>query len=229
MFFIKKKTKPIKLEIYTWFGSLIDLFPPRVAKTSRPEWIKALPSSTQPSIKNCHGHKDLYNEGIIVPSWADFDITVKPVGNPLVVSAVDQIPEHSTPHTIEDTPWAGYVNTKFHSPWFCYCDEMIKWAIIQPVWEQPDPLAWLTVPGIVEFKYQHQSNANMIFKTQNMPYGIKIKAGDPLSHIIPISERPIELKVDIMTQEIWSRKFNNWHFASRLWYHRTRAHAEKNQ
>lgn len=224
MFCIKKKSKPIKLEMYTWFGSLIDLFPPRLASSSRPDWLKAIPPTNDASVKHCHGVKDLYNEGVVVPSWADFDITIRPQGQPLVVSSVDQLPEHSTPHPIDDTIWAhNYVNTKLHTPWFFYCEEMIKWAVIQPVWEQQDPLEWLTVPGIIELKYQNQVNANMIFKRKEMPYGVKIRAGDPLTHLIPLSERPLEIEVKIMTQEDWSRKFNKWHFTSRFWYHKTRA------
>lgn len=232
MFFINK-IKPVKLEIHTWVGKLIDLFPPKLAKESKPDWWYNMEVQKGPhrqaSVKHCYGMKDLYDEGIMVPAWGDYDITVSPTGPINVQSPVQQTEGHSSVHLLDNgrSPWAEYVNAKLHSPWAMYCDEPIKWALLQPAWAQTDPQSMITVPGMTEFRYQHQAHANMIFKRGKQPYTVKIKAGDPLIHIVPITERPLEIEYKVLSQQEWGKKFARWTFTTDYLYHKTRALFER--
>jgi hypothetical protein len=121
MFFKKKK---IVLEAYAPVGDLIDLFPIVESSKSIPTWYNKLPTSRDdnPNVRNCFGLKDLYKKGIIIPLWADYEISVDPVRG---ISATSGMQNQATfpPLVSNDTDaqtggaWPNYVNLKFNSPW----------------------------------------------------------------------------------------------------------------
>jgi hypothetical protein len=85
----------------------------------------------------------------------------------------------------------------------------------------------MLVPGITEFRYQHQAHANAIFKRDKASYTVKIKASDPLIHIVPISERPLEIELKVLNQHEWGKKFARWEFTTDYLYHKTRSLLER--
>lgn len=227
MFFKKKK---IKLEAYAPAGELIDLFPPVVAKEAIPEWYNQLPANKglfrQKNVKHCSGFKELYNEGVILPAWSDYNIIINPDGQVQSESPYAVDSGHSSSHEIQREAfgaWPGYTNIKLHSPWWFWCSEPVKWLIIQPTWNRHDPTAWAMPPGITEFKYQHQTNVQMLFKVEQQPYTYQVKPGEALLHIIPLFDRPWELELKVMSNDTWASKFARWKHSFDLEYQKTRS------
>jgi hypothetical protein len=221
------KKKPIKIEAYAPTGSLIDFFPITTAKEALPQWYHNLPKdySKHNTVKHCAGIRDLFSTGFIVPSWGEYDITVTPTGEALIDSPVVQLQGHSSQHHVdEEAPgaWPGYTNVKLHNPWWFWCDTPIKWMLIGPAWNQQDPQQYTTIPGIVEFRYNHQANVNTLFKIQKNNYVTKIKPGDALLHMIPITEEPCEIELKVMTDDVYTNKFAGWQHSFNLGYQKIR-------
>jgi len=227
-----KKTKPIVLEAYAPVGELIDYFPMIKAKDFPPSWFPSLPKPHEThTVRNCPGLKDLLSSGFIFQSWGEFDITINTDGKADVVSPVAfyDMPPTSQHSISAEAPgaWPGYTNLKFHNPWHLYCAEPIKWLMVQPTWHQADPLRWAPVTGAAEFRYQHPCHINTVWRIYDIPYTTKIKSGEPLLQIIPITERPVILKLDVMTDEIYKKKFQPWFHAFEYSYQKARAFVEK--
>jgi len=99
--------------------------------------------------------------------------------------------------------------------------------MVQPTWHQADPLRWTPITGAAEFRYLHYCHINTVWRIYDIPYTTKIKAGEPLLQIIPVTERPVILKLDVMTDEIYKRKFQPWQHAFEYSYQKMRAFMEK--
>lgn len=227
-----KKTKPIVLEAFAPSGELIDYFPIVKAKDTPPTWFPSLPKPQEThTVRNCPGLKDLMGSGFMFPSWGEFEVTINTDGKADVNSPVSfyDMPPTSQHSIALEAPgaWPGYTNLKFHNPWYLYCNEPIKWLMVQPTWHQADPLRWAPVTGAAEFRYLHFCHINTVWRIYNIPYTTKIKSGEPLLQIIPITERPVILKLDVMTDEIYKKKFQPWYHAFEYSYQKIRAFMEK--
>ena len=211
MFF--KKKSPLKLEAYAPSGQLVDLFPIVHTKNALPSWYHNLPKfdDRQKNVRHCPGVNDLFRTGIMIPAWADFEITIFPDGNTNVISPASNRPASS--HNVNvDAPgaWPGYANVKLLNPWMLYCNKPVKWLFLPPTWCQSDPTEFTVVPGILEFRIAHEANVNMLFKLESVPYTVSIKAGDSLMQLIPITEETVELEIKTMTQDVYAEKFSTW-------------------
>ena len=225
MFFIKKKK--LKLEIYGPSRQLVDLFAPVRMKDSVPEWYKSMPKGQDyNNVSHCLGMRELYSTGIMFPLWSDYEITLGPNGVEGVhwpSNNENTMGAESHPLT-EQAPgaWTGYANIKFTSPWWFWCSEPIQWVWTQPAWNQQDPQKFTIVPGSTEFKHQNQTNINTIWKLGKNKRIEKLKAGDPMVHLIPITEQDWDFEVGVMTNEIFSEKFKRWNYAFNKPYQRLR-------
>jgi hypothetical protein len=214
--FIKKNKLTITL--YSPVGQLIDLFPPVKTKDLIPNWYNALPvkSENATTVKHCPGFKDLVSKGFILPLWADHEIIIGPVGDPIIHSTntTSGRPPSASHSLAEQAPgaWPNYLNIKFHCPWLAWCDEPIGWAWSQPVWHQTDPQELINVTAVSEFRHQHDLHINTIFKRPIVSKTISIKAGTPMAQLIPLTERDWDIKLEMLTPEIFSSKFAKWSF-----------------
>ena len=92
------------------------------------------------------------------------------------------------------------VHLKITSRWAFVEKTGVKFVWIKPDWHHKNPLAYWTVPGIIEYKYQHGVLHNLM-----IPYNTKLQidTGTPWLQLIPLSEKPIEVKCHLVsTQEL---------------------------
>jgi hypothetical protein len=232
MNFFKPKNKKIQLQCHTTMQSLIDLFPPEVNKEGLPSWYKDLPKEEGwITIRHCNGFQDLYKNSIIIRSWSDIDIEVRPDGSIAYDFACkDEIKVPLERHHIDSqaaSAWPGYCNIKLMSPWYFKTENMHKWLMLAPTWDQKDPLEFGIVPGVVEFKYQHVTNINCLLKLKPEPYTIHIKAGQALVQLLPLFDEDWEMNIELFDDRDWVKYFGRWNHAFGLSYQKTRAMLEK--
>ena len=229
---IFNKSKKIVLEVFSPNGQLIDLFPPKKSNTVQPNWFKELSkensfgSSSVLTVKNCPGIKDLYSSAITIPSWADYSITVETDKSINIDSPMEIPGGHSSVHRLgiqAPNAWPNYANVKFISPWKFYCSDPIKWMWVPATWDNHNPCEYQVIPGMLEFKAQHESNISALFPFKTHTYTVNIKAGDALAYLVPITERPWDIEIKMLTPEEWSRKIATWTHSFDFLYQRTRA------
>ena len=205
----------IVLEFYTNQQYVMDQCQPMLAKNFIPEWWKSLPSSRSEtnlhtegspvpisSMKQCAAINDILREGVIVPSWCELHLSCDPYG------VLDQrvFPEHTAllPHDEQDWNFhkPNYSHVKIGSPWLVKEETGVKWVWTTPDWHQKDPLAYWGVPGIIEYKHQHAMLNNLMIPFKGK---VKINTGDPWLQLVPMSDKPIEVKCQLVSDEEMNR------------------------
>jgi hypothetical protein len=217
MFFKKKK---LTFKAYAPIGQLVDLFPPTIMEDSLPDWYKPLPADLGHglTVKHCPGLKDLFTKSIVFPLWADFEIRTSLHNQPDVRTAFAPPGGQAwVSHNINDQvtgAWPAYSNIKFSNPWMIWCDEPIPCLVTQAVWHQKDPSLIQSVPGILEFRHQHQANINtLIRKDAALDTPVMLRAGTPMVYITPLTEREWDLETDVWNPTLFAKLFARWEFA----------------
>lgn len=225
------KKKKLTLTANTYSTGLIEFFPIVKGASAYPTWFKRLPKGV-PNVRICAGMTDLYSNSLVMPCWQDYEITIFPNGD--VQAEVPNTNVGISRHDIETQAtdaWPGHVNVKLISPWIFTCDEDTLWTMVQPVWSQTSPTAYTLITGMLEFKYQNQTNVNLLFP---IPVGAAktytIKAGEPVAMFVPMSERNIELDLKYIDDRDIKKIMNNrWIFTKGPIYSRLRSMSRKNK
>jgi hypothetical protein len=214
MFFTRQKK--ITLEAYAPVGELINLFP--IIKADTPNWFKKISANVNngSNIKHCSGVKDLYKRGLMFPLWADYEIDISRTGVSVRSGMAEDKFKSADIHNLQNQAsglWPGYSSVKFNSPWYFWCSEPIEWVWVQPMWDQQHPQQLSLVPGISEYKYMHQTNINTLIRIPDKQETISLKAGTPMAHLIPLTEKDWDLKLIVMDSTAWATKFSPWSFS----------------
>lgn len=212
MFF---KPKKIILNCYTCRADVFENARPNKASNFFPEWWKKTPKTFKnpnqimplPTIKGCYGFTEQFQHGFMLPMWSDFALELRADGG--IRWEFSDRKSEAAPHMAEQRgsflPPEQFLHMKLVSPWAFTCAEDVHWQFIQPIWNFDNPDKLLIPSGMIEFKYQHGVNVNMFF-ADRQKFGTRvIPFGQPLYHIIPMSEREVELRHHLVTVEEWMR------------------------
>jgi hypothetical protein len=216
------KNKKIVLDCYTASNHAYDLFKIEPAKKFVPTWWKSLPATYKddnclgelPTMKTCPGFNSNFRHGFIMPLWADAHLAIRQVGYEQWIiagqsaDASTQIVSHSPNQWGDFIDNSKYMHLKINSPWIFKCNEDIDWMWNQPTWNNKAFDEYSILPGIVDFKYQSSTNINIITKkldNNNQPNLVKISAGQPMVHLIPITDRKVEIRNHFISQAEWQQ------------------------
>ena len=210
MFFFFKKKK-IVVDCFTADATVYNLWFPEPAVNYFPDWWKTLDPYTEivtkvglqkiGTIKKCNGFIDLYKTGFILPLWSELVIKTDNLGQ--------IFHEFSDPtHTAETHPqtqyntreFDKYIHLKLLSPWLFKEKTGVQFSWTEPIWNNISKLTEKHIlPANVNYKYQHGTNVNILFPRRDKQ--IRLNAGDPLVHILPLTEHEIEIKTHLVTGE----------------------------
>ena len=245
LFWFKKKK--ITLDCYTYYSHAHEFFKIESARTFIPSWWKNLPTSYKdersladhPTMKTCLGFNNNFRHGFIMPLWTDTFFSLAQTG-PRQWGVAGQNADSSTEiESHSPKQWGdfidsdAYMHVKIKSPWLFICNEEIDWTWTQPSWNTSAYDEYLVLPGITDFKYQSSTNINIIsrrFNRNNQPNVVKIEAGQPLVHIVPITEREVEVRNHLVTlDEYRNLDMRNTHISYLNNYAKTRSMRKKNE
>ena len=202
-----KKNNTIIVDIYTDRTEMFEAYQPMLARKFIPDWWKSLPQyreedapgyqqMPQATFKGCPAINDILKTGIIFPSWCELHAKVDMGGNKNIHIDPDhiQVSQHDERDFTQHKPEMAHL--KVTSPWAIVEKTGVKFMWMKPEWHQQKPLEYWTVPGIIDFKYQHSSLRNMF-----IPYNTKLQidVGTPWLQLIPLSEKPVEVKCHLIS------------------------------
>lgn len=242
MFSILKRSKKLVLNCYTFDTNVYETGRLNYSSRFLPEWWKKLPQFwyddseeaveknnyffPNPTMKSCDGLVKFYSRGIILPLWSDLMVEIGERGsNHLRWQFSDGI-SIATQHDMGQL--GNYIDEKEHchlkliSPWALHCDEESEIIWTDPCWNTLKQYHYKILPGIISYKYLSASNINMLFNREHMNKRIMIEHGTPLAHLIPITDRKIELKHHLVSRDEWEQKRNRFPKEKfyRSFYHR---------
>jgi len=221
IFNFKKST--ITVDCFTHSRAAYELYTIRKAVRYYPETIKKMEPSIPiidresgitiqtPTLKKCTGLNGLYTKGAIIPLWMDFICEPKTHGQDKSrLGLTDQNKVHSLQtHSHDQFPgmFDNYYHMKFGGVWNIVENTGIKFIWTPAIWnlEEHDLNDKIIIPyGLTYYDEQPQTNLN-IFVKKDAPNFI-LKAGTPMIHIIPLTEKEVEYKCHLVDFETWVTK-----------------------
>lgn len=209
MFWFKKKKTILKCyttDPFAYSYAKIDW-----GKNFLPEWFDNLPvyntnpkGNQSPTLRVCHGFKQLYKNSLIIPSWAHITFNI---------SSIDQSPSfdwkaNTTFTKIDSHPYCQttgfldekrFINFKITSPWHLKCNQPTQFIMSDPIWNRSGITDYSILPGIMDFKYQSGTNILGVLECKEQKRKINFAPGDPLALLTPLIDEDIILEHYLVT------------------------------
>jgi hypothetical protein len=220
---LKKKNK-IVLDCYTFDKQTYDLFPINNSINSMPNWWKDLNPrfngdryNDVPTMKSCSAVNGFLTRGVTIPMWTDASLGVAKVKSMYgeQYSIVSEFANQTTSCSIHEKkqlsesflPESDFLNFKINAPWVFKTDEEIDWMWSQPTYHYSHPDIFTVLPGIIEFKYNHNVFLNISIRKAlgAEPVLLNLEGGDPMVNLVPLSDRQIEVKNHLVTKAEWDK------------------------
>lgn len=208
------KNKSITLDCFTYIEALPQLFPILPTNKALPYWYRNLPPDvrvgnntfptlTRSTVKGCSGIKDFFKNSITIPNWIEHRFSVEPNGNTHFMALREDLKCESHDKNIEmGSGFPKYTHIKLTSPWRFRETTGIKWIFTQAAWHQDNPCEFSIPPGIIDYKFQHTTNVNILLPwPENNNKEIIIQSGQPLVNIIPMSDKTVNIKMHVVSRE----------------------------
>jgi hypothetical protein len=224
MIFFKKSV--ICLDAFTTNSGIHELFPIKPAVKFVPEWWKNIPKTyperdeygiltENATMKTCVGFLDLYKTGFIMPNWSDTIFRTYSDGQWAYKQAAEDLPQISSHNPKQFGDLQNLLHAKIESPWIITEKTGVKFLFTDPKWNKLKTINdFIVLDGIVDFKYQHSTNINIFMHQKNNQ--IQLDAGDPLVHIIPLSDKRIKIKNHLVSQSEYLNIKNKSSYCSKF-------------
>jgi hypothetical protein len=81
----------------------------------------------------------------------------------------------------------------------------LEWLYTAPTWNYKPDNGWTVAMGVVNYKYSREVNVN-IFLGTTKPQTILLPVDTPLVHMIPLTDKKVELRHHMVTVEEFNRQ-----------------------
>jgi hypothetical protein len=217
------------IEFFSAAPGLADIFPIIPAKQYRADWMNAaradwvenkdkFSKTKQTHIFQCPGIFDLFNHGYIIPMWHDLLIKTDGTGRSFSWSIPSgalnayrgkEIVGSHKPNLdkfIPKRPWSIDQFVKLDTPWNVVAPKGVKFLMLPITY--PDEFIFENATGILDPSISTEINLQLYWN--NLKGDTLIKAGTPIGHLIPLTEKTYELVVRDMNDNdrSWLEKKN---------------------
>ena len=223
----KFKKKKIVVDCFTADPLTFEQTPIAPATQYLPQWWKSLPAyasdggnhynndteSNTRNMKGCVGFTQYFKQSLAIPLWGGIRIdltdniekkyrwlTAYNTSDLGMAEKADLIAWHGSQQFhgfLDDT----YQHLKISAPWRLKCKYDIPFAFTDPVWCRNDITSYTTLPGILNFKYQHAVNVNIFVQYRAQPRTIVLQLGQPLAFLTPLTEDEVIFKPQLVSSK----------------------------
>ncbi len=208
------KLKPIDVYFYTAREDVFNHARPVKSNNFLPSWWKELPREliqgepAHPSfgwgtLKSCPAVPKLYASGFMLPMWSDLKIELE--GNGFKYQFADNassIDSHDSKQFGGCNLIKNYQNLKLINPWVAHCSEDINFLTIAPTWNNFGYDDVVVLPGAYNFRHFISPNVNlMVKKIPDKIAKYSLFFGQPIAHLIPLSDRSVNLHYELVPEE----------------------------
>jgi len=209
------------IEFFSSVEGLAESFPIQPAKEFTPSWVNEARKDFLISQKNektsfqhitrCPGIFHLFTTGYIVPMWHDLEISREKWSVPdrsineflgkdtVSLQLGDKIGKH-----LPKRPWSWPDIVKVNTPWHVMAPKGVKFLMV-PI-SYTEFIDFECCIGILDPGYSTEVNIQGYW---NYPNGTTfIKAGTPIAHLIPLTEKSYDVIVRDQTKndKLWLKK-----------------------
>ena len=165
------------------------------------------------TIKHCAAFRNLYNKGIVIPSWFEFEWSISNFADKNTkVRSSDSAFNINSGHSREQYGLfvdENFIHAKISSPWKFSTNKKIYFSWNQPTWNyhQNNLFELCVLPGVLDFYEQNETNINLLTRFKDKDHKIYIPALTPLVILHPLTEQKIIIKNHLVSEKEW-RSFN---------------------
>ena len=226
LFFFKEKPIEIISFVAPNYAFVNEFSPILPAKDVYPEWLKKVPRSafdwnifeSRNTVKSCPGIIKSITNGFIVPMWTDLALEYNLAGFKFAFADRRSSLDH---HSNEAIPgyYTDHFILKLVSPWIL--KSPVQLQLTFPFYHHPKPFPIHVAPGTLPFDGTDIEQLNIFLLAEKKEEGarILIKQGTPLLHILPVTERKVTIRHEIISTEEMLKKKSisgpNTHFFSK--------------
>lgn len=205
MIFSRRKT--IVVDCFTMKDYVFQHNPIAPASHFMPKWMTDMPSTYKadgfipaPTMKRCPAVVGMMTQGFMIPLWCDLVIGINPVERSFRWQFADE-ETNAKPHNVAQ--WDAFANPtvyghlKIVTPWYIRTKQSIDFLWTNPFYNMDMNAKYKIVPAITEYKHQHATNINM-FIDKSTHGDILIKSSTPMAHVLPMSDKNIEIKTHLV-------------------------------
>lgn len=188
------------------------------ASKTLPEWWKKLPvpkikfdynnpdmyPNNDKNMRNCYGFIELFKKGAVLENWCDINIRTTPDTYNYFYSGGSAPDNHPTSQF--SGGFTDYHHIKLMSPWVLSEKTGVQFLFIGAEWNL-DKYDIKVLPGVVDYRMNVVTHINMMLPRKNTE--IYFKIGQPLVHIIPLSDKKLQIRNHLVTKEEFSKRFMN--------------------
>jgi hypothetical protein len=215
------KPSKIVVDCFTAIPDLPNLFPITPAKEELPDYWKNLETTVtnqgivKSTMRLCPGVQYLHTQGFIIKNWAD--VTINTQNNRLSWEP-NQLADSHESYAWGDRILKEYYHFKILSPWAFKEKTGVKFLMTNTFWHDTSFKPFIP-NGLIEWKYQHFTNIHMFIPKLNTAHkNIIIPAGKPLVQVFPLSDKVIETKMHVVTDNELKSMFEPFRFTKVGWY-----------
>lgn len=213
-----EKPITIKAIVSEEYSGIVQYHPILPSSKFVPQWWKNTPKSEfdvenwqqKTTTKSCLGIIGTYQTGYIMPLWSDLAINIDENGN-WKYQFSDEMSKLDC-HSNSQAPdfYKDYNLFKIVSPWLLIASQDIKYCYNFPFYTQTSPLPF-TMPYGIGAGIKNISATNLFLYLKNKSTKILLTSGLPILHIIPLTEKPIIFKTEVVTNSEY-KKYNSIFF-----------------
>jgi len=201
-FFFKPKKIIVDAFIGEKYITAYETVPVDYSHKFYPQWWKNLEKAefdfdlrlAKSNSKSCAAIIDFYQKGIILPLWSDFALNVK-TGEWDFSDKMSTADYHG--YFQREGFKEDYQHFKLTSPWLFRSEKNVSFAYVPDFYNQNTPF-FEAPPGIVNYHDMYVTSFN--FFVPKYVDNFVMPVGTPLANIIPLSERPIELRRHLISE-----------------------------
>lgn len=203
MFTFFNRTPKIYVDNFTYLQHVYEYVPIIKASKAIPEWWKSLDRggkttysgapnyerNRNQTMKTCYGALELFKRGMILEYWADIEVHSEEDFFLYYYSCGKKPDSH--PDFQRGQGFEKYHHLKLVSPW-CTKEKTGVHFLYMGAEYSLDNIDIKVPPGILNFSWNNSSNFNFFFPKKQ--YKFDIRMGQPLAHIIPLSDGELVIK-----------------------------------
>lgn len=216
MFTFFHRTPVIHLDCFTNDANVHKFTPIVSASLTKPDWFNKIPIPENPveldfdnltvkhrNIRSCYGFLEFYKRGVVMESWCDMGFK----------TSKDNCQAHFSgpPDPVSHNPeqygnaFYNYFNVKIRSPWLFECKDSVHFIFVGAEWALGD-FDIKVLPGVINFTLASSGNYFIMVPRKEDQFIIPL--GNPMIHIIPISEKKLKHKVHLLSRPEYQKKIN---------------------
>jgi hypothetical protein len=209
------KPKPLNVYFYTTRQEVFDFSKPERFGKAVPEWYKSLPPPSfptdpdaelclMPNIKTCAGFQNLYKSGFVFKLWSDLNVEINTNGTYRYQFAdkTSAIKCHPSGQLGNCEFKNSYAHLKLMNPWFMSADKDVNFMFTPPTWNGFGYGDIVVPPGAYSPHVTTlDANINLFFKVKQSTVIHELKFGQPLVHVVPLTERRIKLHYELISEQ----------------------------